>query len=150
AIFASRADNVWREFDLPPRLLCSELIVNRRFHLRPLVAVLAAAERTGVVLADRKRARIFELAEDQLRELEDFQEVLPRWGRSDGFAGYDAGHNQRHVENHAIHHLKRVFERAFELHQIRGWQHFLVGCRDETWPEVEPHLHPYLRHALAG
>src|SRR5229473_1213025 len=37
AVFSCREQNVWREFDLPPRLTRNELIINRRFHLKPLV-----------------------------------------------------------------------------------------------------------------
>jgi peptide chain release factor subunit 1 len=26
----------------------------------------------------------------------------------------------------------------------------LIGCHDEAWPELEPHLHPYLKQRLLG
>jgi peptide subunit release factor 1 (eRF1) len=150
AVFADHSQGVWHEFDIPAQLGRSELIINRRFHLKPLVNVLSAVERCGILLIDRKRARIFELADDQIREVEDIRDDLPRAGRSDGFAGYDAGHKERHVENEALRHFKYVLERTLERRQAGAWQHFVLGCRDEIRAEVEPQLHPYLRESLAG
>src|SRR5512141_2769779 len=40
AIFADKSKRLWREFDLPPSLSRTQLILNRRFHLKPLTSVL--------------------------------------------------------------------------------------------------------------
>ncbi|PYX61578.1 MAG: hypothetical protein DMG74_22385, partial [Acidobacteria bacterium] len=45
AIFACSAENMWREFDLPPQLPGTQLFVNRRFHLKPLGPLLGAQPR---------------------------------------------------------------------------------------------------------
>src|SRR5512138_1964496 len=42
AIFACSAMNFWREFDLPPQLGKTQLVMNRRFDLRPLAVLLGA------------------------------------------------------------------------------------------------------------
>ena len=44
---------------------------------------------------------------------------------------------------------KRLAERMREL-QESGYERFLVGCRDESWPEFEPYLHPYVRQRFVG
>ena len=82
----------------------------RHFHLKPLAHLLGAFPRLGVVLVDRHRARVFDLRLGELTEREDLFHPLPRRGRSDGFAGYDAGHAQRRVEDEARHHFKYVAE----------------------------------------
>src|ERR1051325_754694 len=41
AIFACEARGIWREFDLPARLAKTEVLINRRFHLRPMAPLLA-------------------------------------------------------------------------------------------------------------
>jgi peptide subunit release factor 1 (eRF1) len=149
AIFASGQQNFWREYDLPPRLTSTRLFVNERFHLRPLTAIADVLPRLLIVAADKTKARFFELWMDEITEREKFTNELPRRGRSDGFAGYDAGHAERHVEHEAMHWYKRLAERMREL-QESGYERFLVGCRDENWPEFEPYLHPYVRQRFVG
>jgi peptide subunit release factor 1 (eRF1) len=149
AIFACSRQDFWREFDLPPRLAGSRLFVNRHFHLRPLTAIADALARVCIVLVDRSRGRCFELWMDQIHEGEKMVTELSRRGRSDGFAGYQAGNAERHVDNEAMQHFKRVAEHLKELAEI-GQRRFLVGCRDEMWPEIESHLHPYVKRSLMG
>lgn len=150
AIFASGENGVWREFDLPARLDKTEVLVNRRFHLRPLAGLLAEP-RCCVAVVDRKRARLFDVWVDEMRTVDDFTDVIPRTGRSDGFAGYEAGHIERHVENHALRHFQNVAERLLRYYANgNGFDRLLIGCRDELWGEIEPHLHAYLRAVLLG
>ena len=150
AIFACSESGIWREFDLPSRLAKSEVILNRRFHLRPLAAMLAEP-RCCVAVLDRKRARLFDVWMDEIRQLEDFTDAIPRAGRSDGFAGYEAGHIERHVENHAMRHFQNTCERLLRHYANgSGFDRLLIGCRDEVWGEIEPHFHTYLRDALLG
>jgi len=150
AVFACSAKSIWREFDLPKRLKRTQLYVAHRFHLRPLAAVAASSPRCCVALIDRERARLFELWMDEIREQAEIVDPLPRAGRSDGFAGYDAGHNERHVDNHAMRHFKNVSQRLQELHNAHGCDSFIVGCREDLWPQIEPHLHTYVRQKMLG
>ncbi len=150
AVFACGEKNVWREFDLPPRLLQTCLFVNRRFHLKPLALVMDQAPKVCVALVGRTKARLFDLWMDEVHEREQFDDELPRRGRSDGFAGYDAGHAERHVEHEAMHHFKKVADRLKDLQENGQCERLIIGCRDETWPVFEPHLHPYVRERLLG
>ena len=79
-MFACSARNIWREFDLPPHLARTQLFVNRRFHLKELVAVLGAQPRLWLVLVDRHRARFFDLQLDEVKERESLFQPLPRRG----------------------------------------------------------------------
>ena len=150
AVFACSGKKIWREFDLPKRLKRTQLYVAHRFHLRPLAAVAASAPRCCVALIDRERARLFELWMDEVREQGEILDPLPRTGRTDGFAGYDAGHNERHVDNHAMRHFKNVSQRLQELHNARGCDSFILGCREDVWPQLESHLHTYVRQKMLG
>lgn len=149
-IFACRTHNLWREFDLPPRLRSTELFVNRRFHMRPLAGILGGSPRAAVVLMDREKARVFDLWMDELQERMGFFDELPRRGRSDGFAGYDGGHAERHVDNEAMRHYKFVFDRLLRELKRGNFGCLLVGCHHCNWAEIEPHLHPYLKQRLVG
>jgi hypothetical protein len=72
-IFACGGLGVWRELDVPPRLGRSQVIVNSRFHLKPMVAARTGSPRACIALVDRRKARIFELAEDTLLAKPDLE-----------------------------------------------------------------------------
>ncbi|MFB3916046.1 MAG: hypothetical protein ACE14M_04920 [Terriglobales bacterium] len=148
AVFACGSKHFWREFDLPARLPATGLTVNRRFHLRPLTAIADVLPRVCVALTARTTARIFDLWMDQITERERFVSELPRRGRSDGFIGYDAGHAERHVEHEAMHHLKKISERLKDT--VDSYDRLIFACRDEMWPDLERHLHPYVKQKMIG
>ncbi len=149
AVFACGARGIWKEFDLPSQLRATQLVVNTRFHLKPLTAMLASP-RCYIVLADRERARLFDLWMDHFAEVDNIFDEIPRRGRSDGFQGYDAGHNERRIEVEAIRHFKRVAERLQQLAVDRSVNLFIIGCRDETWPEFSAQLHTYVKQRVIG
>jgi len=150
-ILACRAQNIWREIDVPPQLLQSKLVVNSRFHLGPLVAAFRCAHNACILVTDRQKARVFDLRDNAIRErLEVEFGKLPNSGRSDGFMGYDGGHRERHKENEVMNHFKQLSE---SMQLIMGQEKFdslLIGCRDEAWPELEPHLSPAIKQKLTA
>jgi len=150
-IFACKDQGIWRELDVPPRLGRSQITVNSRFHLRPLVEAQSALLSTCIVLVDRKKARIFELRNDEITQKPDleFDQSLHS-SRSDGFAGYEAGHRERHVENLVMQNFKQFAESLLLLQNRDKFDALLIGCRDEAWPEIEPHLHGSLKQILRG
>lgn len=150
-IFACRRNGIWRELDAPPRLGCSQIVVNSRFHLKPLVAAYADAPSACIALVDREKARIFELQDETLTEKPELEfGRMPRVGKSDGFEGYDAGHRERHVENEVQTRFKQFADSVQALMDHEKFDTLLIGCRDEAWPEIEPHLSAYSRQRLAG
>jgi len=150
AIFADRTHGVWREFDLPPCLPGTRLIVNRRFHLKPLASVLEQVVSVCVCLIDRTKARLFRYQNNNIEEMVDFFNELPRRGRSDGWAGYDAGHAERHVLNDAKQHYKFVADTLLDLFERGSFEMLTIGCYTEQWADIESVLHPYLKQRLLG
>lgn len=150
AVFACAARDLWQEFDLPPTLSGTQLFVDRRFHLKPIAHLLGASPSLGVVLVDRHRARIFDLRLGELSEREDLFHPLTRRGRSDGFAGYDAGHAERRVEDEARQHFKAVAALLKEFLEKGVFEKWILACMDEHRPQIEAQLHPYVRQALLG
>ena len=150
AIFACASKGVWREFDLPPMLHRTNLILNQRFHLKPLAAVFDGIQHACVALVDRSKARVFEISGGMIVEKLDFINELTRRGRSDGFGGYDAGHAERRVMNEAMQHYKVVSDAIAGHFQSGGCEKLVVGCHDDVWSEFEPHLHRYARQRLVG
>jgi peptide chain release factor subunit 1 len=150
SVFACAAQQVWREYDLPPSLPGTQLFVDRHFHLKPLAQLLGAYPRLGVVLVDRHRARIFDLRLGELTEREGLFQPLSRKGRSDGYAGYDGGHAQRRVDDEARQHFKAVAEALKESLEKGIFEKWILGCQDAHLSQLEPQLHPYVSQALLG
>ncbi len=151
AIFACRDRGIWQELDVPPRLGASRIILNSRFHLRPLVDAFSGLPRTCVALVNRKKARIFELNGGEISQKPDLElGPSPHVPRSDGFQGYEAGHRERHVENQVMLHYKMFTESLLMLHNHEKYDALLIGCHDESWPEIEPHLNGSLKQRLRG
>jgi peptide subunit release factor 1 (eRF1) len=150
AIFACTKDGFWREFDLPAQLVQSRVGVSQRFRLKPLAAVLDGEQRACIVLADRTKARIFELNNDDISEKQDFVNELTRRGKSDGFAGYDAGHAERKQLNEAMQHFKMVADYVEKYFERGECDQLLIGCRDDVWSEIDQHLGTRARLHLVG
>jgi peptide subunit release factor 1 (eRF1) len=150
AVFACAQNNFWREYDVPPRLAGTFLTVNKHFHLRPLTAIADVLPRVSIALVGRTTARFFELWMGEIKETEKFVSELPRRSRSDGFAGYNAGHTERHVDHEAMHHFKKFSDHLTRKQEKEGFDRLIVGCRDENWPDIERHLHPYAKQRLIG
>lgn len=151
AIFACKKQGIWRELDVPPRLGKSQITVNSRFHLKPLVAAFSGPPRTCIALVDRLRTRIFELQEEELTQKPDlYFGSLPPSGRSDGYRGYEAGHRERHVENEVMVHFKQFAESLQLLLNRDRFELVLIGCHDEAWPEIAPHLSGEIKRRLVS
>lgn len=150
AVFACGSKKVWHEFDLPPQLDRTQLFVNRRFHLNQLAVVLEGQPRLRLALVDRHRARFFDLQFDEMKERESLFRSLPRRGRGDGFAGYDAGHAERSVNDEALHHFKYVAEFLKQGLEKGAFDRLIVGCQDIHWHDFEAQLHPYVKNRLLG
>lgn len=150
-IFACREQGVWRELDVPPRLGHSRITVSTRFHLRPLVEAHSGVPRTCIALVNRKKSRIFELHEAEITQRPDLEfGPSPHVPRSDGYQGYDAGHRERHVEKQVTQHFKMFAESLLSLYNREKFDALLIGCQEENWPEIEPHLNNNLKQRLRG
>jgi peptide subunit release factor 1 (eRF1) len=151
AIFACREQGIWRELDIPPRPEPSQITVNSRFHLRPLVDAKSGLPRTCIALVNRKKARIFELQDTEITQKSDLEfGPSPGVPRSDGFQGYEAGHRERHVENMVMQHFKMFAESLLMLAHREKFDALLIGCQDDSWPEIESQLHSDLKQKLRG
>ncbi len=150
AVFACDEKDYWREFDLPGKLPRSNIILNQRFHLKPLAAIFDSMQHACIALVDRTKARVFEIIDGTIIEKLDFINELTRRGRSDGWGGYDAGHVERRVMNETMQHFKFVSDAIAGHFERGGSEKLLVGCHDDIWSEFEPQLHTDLRQRLVG
>jgi peptide subunit release factor 1 (eRF1) len=150
AVFACAGRSLWREFDLPPSPSATKLFVNRRFHLKPLAPVFSEHPRLWVALIDRHTARFLEIQFDQITEQGALTNRLPRHGRSDGYAGYDAGHVQRHADDEVRRHFRNATEFLKSAAERKQFAALVIGCHDVNWPDFQNQLHPYVQERLMG
>jgi peptide subunit release factor 1 (eRF1) len=150
AIFACSQQGFWREFDVPAQLPKTNVLLNQRFHLKPLAAVLDSVHHVCVVLVDRAKARIFEIVNDDMVEKLDFVNELTRRGKSDGWGGYDGGHAQRRQENEAMQHFRVVAEYIEQYFDRGQCDRLVIGCHDDIWSEFHPQLRSNARQRLVG
>jgi peptide subunit release factor 1 (eRF1) len=150
AVFACHARSIWQEFDVPMVAAATKLYVNRRFHLKPLAPVFSDYPRLCVALVDRQNARFLELQFGEIREHGSINSFLTRRGRSDGYAGYDAGHTQRHEEDEVRRHFRAVADFLKNGADKRRFEALVIGCHDVSWPDIEAQLHPYVKKKLLG
>lgn len=150
AVFACSAHNLWKEFDLPPRLGTTRIYLQPRLQLKPLAVLLGAQPELCVAMVDRQRARFFDLRLDELRERDAIVHMLSRNAANYGYNGYEGGHAERRVAEEALQHFKAVSERLRNGLEKGLWQRLVVGCQDSNWREFESHLHPYVKERLIG
>jgi len=150
AIFACSKQGFWREFDIPAQLPKTNVLLNQRFHLKPLAAVVDSAHRVCVLLADRAKARVFEIVDEKVTEKLDFVNELTRRGKSDGWGGYDGGHAERRQMNEAMQHFRVLADYVEGYFERGGCDRLVVGCHDDVWSEIEPQLHSNSRQRLVG
>ena len=150
AVFACAGRHLWREFDLPPNSFTNLLFVNRRFHLKPLAPLFSEHPRLWIALVDQQNARFIEAHFDQVREQGAITNPMPRHGRSDGYAGYDAGHTQRHSEDEVRRHFLATAEILRNGAERKQFEALVIGCHDVNWPDLEHQLHPDVSKKIVG
>ncbi len=149
-VYSCSARKVWHEFDVPPVSFPTRLFVNRRFHLKPLAALFSEYPKLWVALADRQNARVLAVEFGELKEEMSVNNPMPRHGRSDGYAGYDAGHTQRHHEDEIRRHFRDLAEFLKNAAQRKQFDALVFGCNDVNWPSLHSQLHPEVARKTLG
>ena len=149
-VFACSGRQLWKEFDLPANGGETRLIVNRRFHLKPVVPIFSEYPRLWVALLDRQNARFVEVDFETVKEQSHLSNPVPRHGRSDGFAGYSAGHAERHVADEVRRHFQEAADYLKSAAERKLFDGLVVGCQDTIWPEIKDVLHADVNKKVLG
>jgi len=150
AVFACAGRKLWQEFDIPAVASPTTLFVNRRFHLKPLAPVFSEHPRLWIALIDRQNARFLEVHFEEIRDQGLMVNPAPKHVRSDGYAGYDAGHVQRHAEDEVRKHFRAVADFLKAAAEKKQFEALVIGCHDVNWTELQSQLHPYVQKKLIG
>jgi hypothetical protein len=112
--------------------------------------MLGTRPQSRVITLDRKSARFFDLAGDEIYEREGLFHPLPHRGRGDGWHGYDGGHAERSANDEVLHHFRDVAAHLRKEAEQGLWEKWMVGCLESNWHEFEAQLHPEVKERFMG
>lgn len=124
-----------------PRAVESRVVVDARPFIEP-IADLRAGGRWCVLLVNRRDARVLRGTPDRLIE------VASGHDEAEGRAGQKEW--ERSTDEGASDHLRATAESMLRRLRVAPFDHLLVGCPQDLYPEVESALHAYLRERLVG
>jgi peptide chain release factor subunit 1 len=145
AVFASSAADLFEVLKLSEPVDHEPVIADAPF-IEPLSAI-GPPERWCALLVNRRVARLFCGSGAALDEVELIEDELRRRHAQ---GGWSQANYQRSIDKDADDHLRHAAKVAFAHLQDDLPAGILVGAPPELAGDFEAHLHPYLRHRLAG
>jgi peptide chain release factor subunit 1 len=124
----------------------NRVVLERTAFVEPLV-MQGTDERWGVLLANRRCARLFVGPADALEETDRIVDDVHSQHERGGWSQLNY---QRSVEKEVHDHLVHTNEVAFEAYKAPGLERLLIAAPDELLTELKAKLHPYLRERIVG
>lgn len=119
-------------------------------HTAPLVKALAVYNRYLVILADRKKTRLYTLYLGTIEEKEEFSENdVPQKVRAQGSSEL-AKKIDRHIKDHLHKHFNLVATHVADFVKRRPLAGVVVGGHKESLHVLEKHLPKNLREKIIG
>ncbi len=150
AIFANAVENFYQIYHLPVAVK-SNLVLDTNFYLRPLLAMLEEHYRIGVVLADSRRARLFEVYMGEIIEHPDFvtRTKPQRKPLLETFMKREKRLRQRKFEETRFH-LTSTAEALRAHFAVRHFDKIIIGARKPLGDHLARLLHRNLQANLIG
>jgi len=147
AFFAHSQKKFWHVLELPhgPR---SRFIFDTNFYIRPLAAILDKYSPIVALLISRREARWYDVTMNEIRLIDELESDVPSRVREGGFEGTAAKRIERHIDAHLQDHFKRTAQRTFDLSKKHPFDWLFISCEDNHGPDLESHLHAYLRERI--
>ena len=146
AVFSSGKD-LWQVVALPLPV-ADHLVVNSSPHVRSLENMLDDNESVGVLLTDKQRARLLVIELGKITIRDEVIDPLPR--HDDDKGDWRKDHVKTHSSVAAKQHLRNAAQQMFEIYKDHHFSHLVLGVAEELKPELERHLHAYLRQKVLG
>ena len=146
AIFSCSGRDLYEEIPLPRRVR-EQVIVDATPLARPMLAVLGEYCRACVLVLDRESARVWEMYQDEMREVETVTDPLRKAGNT-GTRAEDRIQNR--VDEQTKRHFRRVAEVTDQLLRTDGYDVLVVGGHEYELPEFLRLLPHELRGRVAG
>lgn len=149
AIFRCGARGLWRVFGLSSPV--ADLVrVEPMPYLRPLAEAVAGFPRAGVVLVDRKGARLFVIEMDAIRELDPIADDVPGRVKPGSRYGMSDSKIERYVDEQIERHLKHVSAAVDKMARSENLDRMLIGGAPDVVPALVRELSCEMQDRLAG
>lgn len=147
AIFSCSGRDLYEEVALPQRVR-DRVMVDAAPYVRPMLAVLDELHRTCVVLVDKASACVWEVYQDELRELRNIRsQALRKPNFAAGLAEYRV---RNKADELSKRHYRRVAQELEGLFAAGGLDLLIIGGHDYEVPAFAEFLPAALRSRVAG
>jgi len=147
AIFACSGRDLYEEVALPQGVR-DRVMVDAVPYVRPMLTVLDELHRTCVVLVDRAGACVWEVYQDEMRELNNIRgQALRKSSYADGLAEYRVRNKSDELTKRHYRNVAQVLE---DLFRPGDFDLLVIGGHDYEVPAFTEFLSPALRSAVAG
>ena len=147
AIFACAGRGLYEEVPLPRRVR-DQVTVDATPYVRPTLAVLDEYQRACLVIVDKASATIWELYQDELREVQGIREPAPRQPDSGARLARDRVSSK--AAELTKRHYRNVAQRLSELFRSVSFDALIIGGHDHELPAFADFLPYDLRARIAG
>ena len=146
AIFSCSGRGLYEEIPLPRRVR-EQVMVDATPLARPMLAVLGEYCRACVLVVDRTRAPVWEMYQDEMREVSTVRDPLRKAGNT-GARAEDRVQNR--VDEQAKRHFRRVASTVDQLLRTDGYDVLVVGSHEHELADFLRLLPRELRGRVAG
>jgi peptide subunit release factor 1 (eRF1) len=146
AIFSCSGRGLYEEISLPRRVR-EQVMVDATPLARPMLAVLGEYCRACVLVVDRTSAPVWEMYQDEMREVSTVRDPLHKAGNT-GARAEDRVQNR--VDEQAKRHFRRVASMVGQLLRTDGYDVLVVGSHEYELADFLRLLPRELRGRVAG
>jgi peptide subunit release factor 1 (eRF1) len=147
AIFSCSGSGLYEEIPLPRRVR-EQVMVDKTPLVRPMLAVLGECPRACVLVVNREAAPVWEMYQDEMREVQTVTDPLRKAGNTGGSRPEDRIQNR--VDEQANRHFRRAASMIDQLLRSDGYDILVVGGHEYELGEFFRLLPHELRGRVAG
>ena len=147
AIFSCSGRGLYEEIPLPRRLR-EQVMVDKTPLVRPMLAVLGEYPRACVLVVNREAAPVWEMYQDEMREVQTVTDPLRKAGNTGESRPEDRIQNR--VDEQAKRHFRRAASVIDQLLRSDGYDILVVGGHEYELGEFFRLLPDELRGRVAG
>jgi hypothetical protein len=147
AIFSCSGRGLYEEIPLPRRMR-EQVMVDKTPLARPMLAVLGEYPRSCVLVVNREAAPVWEMYQDEMREVQTVTDPLRKAGNTGESRPEDR--IQDRVDEQAKRHFRRAASVIDQLLRSDGYDILVVGGHEYELEEFFRFLPRELRNRVAG
>lgn len=149
-IYSCVPKNLWVRYDLNVELK-DDLVIDRTPYTSPLFDLLDNYQKYGVLLVDKRTARVFLVFLGDIEEYGIIQhEDVPGKHKKGGWFALAEKRYERHIDYHVKMHLKDVLERFGEFLKDREIRRLIIAGPDEAISELLDMIPENIKQKIVG